>query len=253
MSRRPIQRLVLVGVILFFSWKCESTRAELIVSYDSASPAELGVVTFSSSLTPIGSNILLPSSLGTTRGLAFDASGNMYVGRVGDNNEFGQIYKYDSSGTLLASSSLYGGFGLRDFAVGTDGLLRASFESTSPAAELAVATFNSSLTPVGSNILLPSFLGTTRGLAFDASGNMYVGRVGDNNEFGQIYKYDSSGTLLASSSLYSPFGMFDFAVKPTAVPEPSSLVLMLVSTLVFYPALRYRRFQNALVCNDIMN
>ena len=56
------------------------------------------------------------------------------------------------------------------------------------------------------------------GLAFDSAGNLYVG----NGAAGTISKFDSSGSFVFSWNSVQPNFLL---VAPSAVPEPSALLL----------------------------
>jgi len=148
-------------------------------------------------------------------GVLVDAADNLYVGNWFTNN----LSKFDSSGTFQTT------LGDSNNINGPMGLVKDS------GGNLFVANLNS---PIGSNVtkfdpagLFSGYLGETANLtnpaalAIDSSGNLYVSSGISNTAM--ISKFDSFGVLQFSWTIPSvPNTM------AIAVPEPSSVVLLLL-------------------------
>jgi sugar lactone lactonase YvrE len=211
-------------------------------------------------------------------GLAFDKSGNLYVSILNNNNGTSLIEKFtaagvgsvfasggglsdpdglafDKSGNLYVANSsastiekfLPGGGG-STFATTLSNPTGLAFDS---AGSLYVATsFPGAIeefSPSAVNLGIFGSTGSTtipQGLAFDSSGNLYVGNLitppTSANTIDMFPPSGGVGSLFVTTFNY-PYGI---AFAPSAVPEPSSLVLgclALVSLSVYVCARRRLR------------
>ncbi len=195
-----------------------------------------------------GTRTTFASGLGYPIGVAVDASGNIYVGDVGnDKKGSGIIYKYSPGGARNAFASglsqpdglafdVHGNLFEGDdftgtinefsssgvktaFATGFGNIDGFAFDSLGDLFMSQLSTpaiFEFTPTGVKSQFAPNSFLASPLGLAFDASGNLYVAE-----DVNTIVEYTPSGTqstvpLSASAPRYLAF---------FPVPEPSSVVL----------------------------
>jgi hypothetical protein len=172
---------------------------------------------------------------GPTSGLVFDGN-DLYVSTFGTG-----IFRYDGNSVSLfsaqggasaqlafdADGNLYAGHGLgfSDFAHRFDTNGNEFLNGGAPFLEVTDAMVNSS----GSG---SSFGNSPSGLAFDANGNLLVAALGKSNPFdaggerGGLFLFNRDGQLLdtfaSGSRAYSGVAFI------TAVPEPGSLVVLLV-------------------------
>ena len=131
-------------------------------------------------ITPGGTLSLFSSDMDFPSKLAFDASGNLYAGMVGNNT----ISKFNAFGqaTTFASSGL-------------NGPIPLAFDHND---NLYVGNSDSTIMRFGPNGQ-PQFFASSglypNGMTFDNAGNLYVANFGDNN----IQKIDPAGnsTILA--------------------------------------------------------
>ena len=158
-----------------------------------------GIPRFEIHTHPSGSVFLgAGSNVNQPRGLAFDATGNLYDANAGDN----RILKFTPTpaGSVFANTGLSNPGGLAFDAAGN--LFAANLNNNT------IRKFS----PAGADLGI--FAGTNLnqpfGLAFDSDGNLFVSNHGDNT----IAKFTSGGigSIFASSGLNGPSGLaFDSA------------------------------------------
>jgi sugar lactone lactonase YvrE len=169
--------------------------------------------------TPGGVGTVFASGLNNPAGLAFDSSGNLFVAEYVGNND-GMIEKFTPGGVgSVFTSGLNGPVGL---AFDGAGNLFVSSDS----GDQSIMRFSPD--GVGSVFASATPYYPT-GLAFDSSGNLYAAHDGD----GMIDQFSPDGSRTTFSTSASDTISF-IAIRPAAVPEPSSLVLsvMGVSSLI---------------------
>ena len=173
------------------------------------------------------------SSITSPRGLAFDASGNLYVASYASS---GSIYKitpagvlstfasgitypiglaFDASGNLYVASYASSGYIYKYTTAGVkstfaSGITYPEGLAFDTSGNLYVASYASSghiykYTSAGAQSTFASSISDPEGLAFDASGNLYVASYSSS---GHIYKYTSAGTQSTfASSVSYPTGL----------------------------------------------
>ena len=129
-------------------------------------------------------------------GIAFDASGDLWVANLGDDS----IKKFSTTGTLLSPTISEAAFSFpTGVALDNAGNLWVANANTN-----TIAKFSST-----SGVLLGTLavgLNGPRGLTFDTSGNLWVSNYSNNT----IVEFDSSGTLIQTLSpmfLSGPTGL----------------------------------------------
>lgn len=128
-------------------------------------------------ITPSGAQSTFASGIVSPQGLAFDASGNLYVASYASS---GHIYKYTSGGVQST------------FASGIANPASIAFDASG---NLFVATYSNSgniykYTTGGTRTTFASNVISITGIAFDASGNLYAANI----DYDEIDKYTSGGT-----------------------------------------------------------
>ena len=139
-------------------------------------------------------------------GLAFDSSGNLFVGDQATN----KIVRITPAG-VASNFATTGVLEPAGMAFDTAGNLFVSSEGTFSIVKYA---------PSGSFSTFANVPNVSAGLAFDSSGNLYESVVGPNT----ILRFTTDGqqsTFATTSG--SPIFV---AISPSAVPEPSSFVLL---------------------------
>ena len=172
-----------------------------------------------SKITPGGVVTTFATGLNGPRDLAFDSAGDLYVSQGGNST----IAKVDSAGTVsvFVSSGLSSPQGL---AFGTDGYLYVAQSSK--------------IEKVATNVTVSSFatgLGLPVGIAFGASGDLFAANNSGALNILQITPGGSSSSF--SSGLNSPTYL---AFAPVIVPEPSSLILVVMASGVLWMVSRKR-------------
>jgi sugar lactone lactonase YvrE len=169
--------------------------------------------------TPGGvSSVFASTGLNDPVGLAFDSAGNLYAA----NSHSNTIEKFTPGGvgSVFASTGVNTPFGLAFDAAGNLYVANNPGTADRPNIENTVERF----TPNGVGSVFATFgMGGTgpTGLVFDSVGNLYV-TVNDLHEI-EKFTPDGVGSLFA----VNPNGLFvGLAIRSSAVPEPSSLVLM---------------------------
>ena len=165
--------------------------------------------------TLAGVKTIFANGLSFPEGLAFCAKGNLFETDSGS----GSIFEFTPSG---AKST---------FAVGLNpiGLAFDSSGNLYEADRSANSIFK--FTPAGIRSTFASGLSFPYGLVFDSSGNLYAtdGYSGENQTAtGHIYKFAPDGTRTTFAS-----GLIDPTYMTFALPEPSSLVLLVVGVFAF--------------------
>ncbi len=208
-------RIWIVSIALFLIPSGSAIGADLLYVSISGDPGR--IATFDVSL---GSGTAIAASAATfatiysgdefgtiLRGLAFDSSGNLYVG-VSEVQSLsnGMIRKYDPAGFYQSSmsSNLYRPYGI---AFDTSGNLYAAnnIGIINDVPYGRISKYDSSgafLGFIGDSSSVP----LAYGLAIDSSGNLYASVYGNS-----ISKFDSSGNFLGtignSSNLNGPYGL----------------------------------------------
>jgi sugar lactone lactonase YvrE len=159
--------------------------------------------------TPAGVESTFATGLANVQGIACDAKGDVFLAD-GQNS----IFKYTPSGSRSTfASGLNGPVGL---AFDPSGNLFAS-------AELAGTIYK--FTPNGVRSTFASGLTSPWGLACDAKGDVYDAET----TTGIIYEFSPSGARSTFASGLAGPNLMSFN-PPTAIPEPSSLFLMIGGT-----------------------
>ncbi len=148
------------------------------------------------------------AGLNSPFGLAFDRSGNLYVSNEGNNT----ISKITPNGQVST------------FVSANEGLSNPRGLAFDKNGNLYVANYFggiSKVTPTGVVSTFTNDVSYTSGLVFDPQGNLYA----SNQIFGTISKIAPDGTVaLFANGFHEPIGL---AFAPAAVPEPSTLLLLL--------------------------
>ncbi len=222
------------------------------LSFDSAGNLYASVSGGIDKITPGGSVSTFASGIEFVGGLAFDSAGILYASFF-DENGVGGIDKitpggsistfasgiaitgigslaFDSAGNLYLATGNYNdidkitpGGSVSTFVAGIPDAIGLAF---GPAGNLYAIDGNgdvNKITPSGSISTFASgfFPYTTAGLTFDGAGNLYVASGGT------IAEVTPSGSISTfASGLNQPAGL---AFAPQSVPEPSSLLMGLIS------------------------
>jgi len=168
--------------------------------------------------TPGGVGSLFASIGGPNHpgGLAVDAAGNLYVA-VGNGGDPGTVEKFTPGGVGSVFASL---------GTPVTNLAGLAFDS---AGNLFVSLNNNTIerfTPGGlGSVFASTGLNEPYGMAFDAAGNLYMANLNDNT----IERFTSGGVgSVFTTNVSTPLGL---AVRESTVPEPSTLVLMVLGGL----------------------
>ncbi len=157
-----------------------------IVSYDTT--GNVGSTIAASVATFISSNLSNP------QGLAFDSTGNLWVGNVGNS----LISKFNASGGNVISYNI-NGFTAKGLAFDSTDNLYVAFLSNN------IGKFGFSGETMISQSYISSNLNGPVGLAFDSTGNLYAANAGDST----ISKFNASGGYISNitSNLSAPQGL----------------------------------------------
>jgi sugar lactone lactonase YvrE len=205
--------------------------------------------------TPAGVGSVFASGLPDVQGLAIDAADNLSAADPSHN----RIEKFTPGGvaSVFANTAPYGPTGL---AFDKAGNLYASFQGPSDTIQ--------KFTPAGVGSVFASTVAGPAGLAFDAAGNLYAAiSGGTSSPFIEKFTPDGAGSVFATMGLSEPFGLaFDssgnlyvanvggttierftpdgvgstfvsdfggpvFLAIRSAVPEPSSFVLVFIGSV----------------------
>lgn len=212
--------------------------------------------------SPTGNLTLFSSAMDFPSKLAFDGSGNLYAGMVGDNT----VRKFNSLGqsTIFASSGLNGPIPLAfdhsgNLYVGNvnDNTIMKFGPSGQPALfasgglypygmafdhsdNLYEANFGDNtiekIDPAGHSTIfagLSSGINAPVDLAFDGAGNLFVLNLGNNT----ILQFDAAGhgSLFANTGMDHPESL---AIR--TVPEPGSVSLLLLASGILLVSRRRR-------------
>jgi sugar lactone lactonase YvrE len=198
------------------------------LAFDAAGNLFASGSTFSDTIakfTPQGVFSLFASTgLHTPDGMAFDTAGNLYVANANGND----ILKFTPGGAV----SVFASTGSFNVPIGL------AFDA---AGNLFATESNNTIekfTPQGVGSLFASTgLNDPVGLAFDAAGDLFVANPNDDS----IEKFTPQG--VGSGFATTPGTPFDLVFAPSAIPEPSSLVLgcLAVALLGSYGAWRRAR------------
>jgi len=168
--------------------------------------------------TPGGVGSVFASGLNTPVNVAFDSSGNLFILLAN-----GQIYKGTPGGALsFFGNSRFNSFGL---AFDTAGNLFASNYNDNAIYEFTPGGVRSVFATTGMDGPL--------GLAFDTAGNLYVANYGGATDYGggrTIERFTPGG--VGSVFATTTGAPAELAFGPSAVPEPSSLLLLGTSALI---------------------
>jgi len=167
--------------------------------------------------TPGGvGSVFASTGLSYPTGLAFDSAGSLYVA----NSDGNTIERFTPGG----AGSIFASIGGPNHPQGL------AFDS---AGNLYVAIGNGGAPPTiekftqgGVGSTFATGLNEPYGLAFDSAGNLYVANVGGSDTI-ERFTPGGAGSVFATG-LDSPIGL---AIQPSAVPEPSSLVLSLIGAV----------------------
>ncbi len=179
------------------------------------------------------SGISLPNS---PTALAFDSTGNLFIGSVG-----GLIRKMTTDGTVSYFSQSFSGTGslngVNGLAFNSAGKLFASITTSTYSGLVSFNADGSTNAITTSGETLPSI---PTALAFDSTDNLFIGSSG-----GTIRKMTSDGTVSRFSQSFLGTGSFSgvnaLAFQPQSVPEPSTYALLLLSGAASLWVLRRRK------------
>lgn len=168
--------------------------------------AQNSIVKFSGSTASSGTPFAILSGVSGPFGVAFDASGNLYVSALSSN----VIQKFDANGTLLVAD-LANITNPRGIAIDSTGNLWVVSSANGGAIYKITNTVTPNQNPAP---ILTAGLSDPRYDVFDSSGNLYVSNTGVGGSTGFIEKY-AAGSLSASTfatNLGGPNGLgFDTA------------------------------------------
>jgi hypothetical protein len=127
--------------------------------------------------------------------VAVDSSGNIYV--AGANVSGKGVAKYNSSGTFLTS---FGPLDAPGVTVDRDGNILVTDWNANIGTVPGVQKFNSSGTPIdiSATDLGSAMFSFSYGIASDSQGNVYVSDIQGNGDADVVYKFNSSGALVAT-------------------------------------------------------
>ena len=154
-------------------------------------------------------------------GLAFDPAGNLYVGSTFSGVSSIEKFTPGGVGSVFASTGVSHPYGLAFDAAGNLYVANNPGTGPLPGDDNTIEKF----TPGGVGSVFanfgPGINDGPLGLVFDSVGNLFVNVNGDS----LIEKFTPGG--VGSDFATNPNGLFlGLAIRPSAVPEPSSLVLM---------------------------
>ncbi|HEY5346043.1 MAG TPA: PEP-CTERM sorting domain-containing protein, partial [Verrucomicrobiae bacterium] len=163
-------------------------------------------------------------------GLAFDTSGNLFVG----NASLGSIVKFTSGSPSTFASGLNSPFGL---AFDRSGDLFVAGVSSGIYEFVNTGTLSS--TPIA----FDSSLGYVNSLAFDGNGDLFATKYDNSLNTSSILEFNNTGTLSSTPTTFASGlgGKASLAFEPTATPEPSSFVLTGSGILALLTVRKFRR------------
>ena len=159
------------------------------------------------------------TGLSAPEGLLIDASGNVYVSDIVNASGNGTITKYDASGAIVSTI--------------TSGLSYAGQMAMDNAGNLYVSNaggdYIGKYNPQGTyqGIFAIGTGANNYGLIYDSStDSFYQGTFGPSaNPNGAIQHFDAHGNSLGYVAMDQPTAYF-LAIRPRAVPEPGSLMML---------------------------
>ena len=148
-----------------------------------------------SKITPLGVQSTFFSGLSSPTGLAFDTSGDLYVANQGSGGSITKITPAATS-SLFATTNSVTPFGL---AFDTSGNLFAAYNATNTIQEFSSLGVN-----LGA-FATAGLLSGPHGLVFDSAGNLYASNFINNT----IVRYTPAGvgSVFASTGLLNPYGL----------------------------------------------
>ena len=207
---KVISQLALVALVVGLSFNFANVQADQILYVANQGVFSQNITEYNSSGSLIGT---ITTSVSDPLGLAVNSSGNLFVVNAGNST----IREYNVSGSLIStiSASVNGPEGL---AVNSSGDLYVANWNNS-----TITEYNASGSLIGT---IFAGLNHPTGLALNSSGDLYVANL--NNT---ITGYNPSGSLIGtiSTSIDSP--TFLAFGSSSAVPEPSSFVLLGIGAL----------------------
>jgi sugar lactone lactonase YvrE len=168
--------------------------------------------------------------------LAFDSTGNLFIGSSGGGIEemtpHGTVSNFSQS--FLGTGSLNGVNGL---AFNSSGTLFASITTSAYNGLVSFNADGSTKTITTSGLSLPS---NPKALAFDSTGNLFIGSSG-----GGIKEMTPDGTVSYFSQSFSGTGSLNgvnaLAFQPQTVPEPSTYALFGIGAIGMLMVLRRKK------------
>jgi sugar lactone lactonase YvrE len=161
--------------------------------------------------TPAGSRSTFATGFVQPQGIAFDGSGNTFISDYNQNN-VGEIYEFSPAGSRST------------FAAGLNGPDGLAFDANGNLFEADIYSGKIyEFTPAGAQSTFASGLQFPEGLAFDADGNLFESDEGSGN----IFKFTPNGTRSTFATGVDRPTHLAFSL----VPEPRSLILLLVGAL----------------------